>query len=169
MQNEKDKAAVKELIITRTFNAPIKLVFDTITKAEHLAHWWGPKNAKVTVINLDLKKGGKFHYCMDAGEFKMYGIFVYHDIQPNEYLSFVNSFSDDKGNIIRAPFSATWPLEVMNHWSLSEKDGMTTLIAKGMPYNATSEEHATFEAMFEGMNEGFKGTFDQLADYLTTL
>jgi uncharacterized protein YndB with AHSA1/START domain len=159
----------KGLVITREFNAPRKLVFDTITKPEHIVNWWGPKGFKPTVLKMDVRPEGIFHYSIEAGEFKMYGIFVYKEIKSPELLSFVNSFSDEQGNIIRAPMSDTWPLEIMNTWTFTEKDGKTTITLSGMPLNATTEEQATYEAAFEGMNEGFKGTFDQLADYLATL
>jgi uncharacterized protein YndB with AHSA1/START domain len=96
----------------------------------------------------------------------MWGRFVYREIVAPERIVFINSFSDEDGNITRAPFSSTWPLEVLNTLTLSEHEGKTTLTLRGGPINATEEERKTFEAGFDSMRQGFTGTFDQLADYL---
>jgi fibrillarin-like rRNA methylase len=65
--------------------------------------------------------------------------------------------------------SVTWPLEVFNVLTLTEKDGKTILRLKGAPINATEEEIETFRSEFEGMNKGFSETFDQLEEYLSKL
>jgi len=62
--------------------------------------------------------------------------------------------------------SQTWPLEVINTLTLCEHVGKTTITLRGGPINATAEERKTFEAGREGMQQGFKGTLDQLAEYL---
>lgn len=96
----------------------------------------------------------------------MWGRFVYRDIQPPERLVFVNSFADQDGNITRAPFSPTWPLEIENRLTLTEADGKTTLTLRGGPINATKEERQTFWKAQQSLRQGFAGTFDQLAAYL---
>ena len=170
MQKENNSVMdTKELIITRTFDAPKELVFKALTEKEHLSHWWGPKGFQLNVHKLEVKPGGIFHYSIESEGMKMYGIFVYKEIQSPDKIVFINSFADEKGNITRAPFSETWPLEIMNVWTLSEENGKTTLTLRGGPYNATAEEQSTFENMFASMNEGFGGTFDQLDAYLAEL
>jgi len=54
----------------------------------------------------------------------------------------------------------------LNTLSLSEYEGETALTLQGGPINATEEECKTFEAGLESMKQGFRGTFDQLAEYL---
>jgi uncharacterized protein YndB with AHSA1/START domain len=81
---------------------------------------------------------------------------------------FVNSFSDEKGGTTRAPFAATWPLDVLNTLTLAESGGKTTLTLRGAPLNATDEERATFAAAGKSMEQGFAGTFEQLDTYLAT-
>lgn len=169
--NAKAKAAPnateREFVITRVLDAPRDLVWQAWTDAERLAQWWGPKGCTIRVGKLDVRPGGVFHYAMQwhAGH-DMWGRFVYREIKAPERLVFVNSFSDEVGNITRAPFSQTWPLEVLNHLTLSERDGKTTLTLRGGPINATDEERKTFESMFESLQHGFGGTFDQLDAYL---
>ena len=160
----------KEFTITRVINAPRDLVFKTFTEAEHLAHWWGPAGCALKVIELNVKAGGKFHYSMVLPNgFEMFGIFNYQEVNAPEKIIFTNAFSDAEGNITRAPFSPIWPLEVLNIWALEETNGKTTLTLKGHPINASEEERTTFEENFEGMQQGFSATFDQLDTYLTKI
>lgn len=167
MENKSDLAPV--LVITRIFNAPRELVFKMWTEAAHLVKWWGPKGFNIEVSKLNVEPGGEFLYCMKGEGFEMWGKFAYIAVEPPKKMVFINSFSDKDGNITRAPFSATWPLEVMNTLTLTEENGKTTLVLKGGPHNATDEERKTFEEGIGSMNQGFGGTFDQLDEYLTTV
>ena len=165
-----EKEKTNDFVITRVFNAPRKLIFSAFTEPKHLAHWWGPKGLSLQVIKLDLRPGGIFHYGMQSPEgHEMFGVFKYIEIVFPEKIVFINSFADKDGNIIRSPFSALWPLEVYNVWTLTEENGKTTLTLKGGPHNATEEEHKIFESMKPSMQQGFGGTFEQLDEYLKTL
>lgn len=156
-----------ELVITRIFNAPRELVFKVWTEAEHLQHWWGPKGFTFGVVKLDLRPGGIFHYSMRSPDgHEMWGKFFYREINAPEKLVFINSFSDEEGNTVRAPFSPTWPMEILNTLTFTEHEGKTMLTMRGGPINATEEERKTYEAAFESMKQGFTGTFSQLDDYL---
>lgn len=159
-----------ELVITRIFDAPRDLVFKVWSEAEHLENWWGPTGFKLSVKELDFRPGGSFHYNMQSPDgYEMWGKFVYHEIETPERIVFVSSFSDPEGNIVRAPFSAAFPMEIRNLITFTETDGKTTLTLRGGPIKtkATEEEQTFFKGMFESMKQGFGGTFDQLDEYLT--
>jgi uncharacterized protein YndB with AHSA1/START domain len=82
----------RELVITRTFDAPRALVYKVWTDAEHVKNWWGPKPFTNPVCEIDLRQGGRFHYVMrspDGMDFPMKGTFI--EIVPNERLV----YSDD--------------------------------------------------------------------------
>jgi uncharacterized protein YndB with AHSA1/START domain len=71
----------RELVITRTFDAPRELVFKAWTDPEHLQHWWGPKGFTFDVAKLDFRPGGIFHYSMRSPDgHVMWGKFVYREI-----------------------------------------------------------------------------------------
>ena len=70
---------------------------------------------------------------------------------------------------MRAPFAANFPLEVLNTIAFSEKGGKTTLDMTGTPFNASDDDKAFFESMFPSMQQGFKGTLDQLEAYLSEI
>ncbi|BDI34544.1 ATPase [Capsulimonas corticalis] len=165
-----DNVTEKELVITRIFNAPRELVFKAWGEAERLAHWWGPKGFTLGVATLEFRPGGVFHYSMTSAQGQeMWGKFVYREIEAPERLVFVTSFSNPEGEITRAFFSDTWPLEVLNVVTFTEQDGKTTMTLRGGPINATEAEQAAFEGMFGSMQQGFAGTFDQLETYLASL
>jgi uncharacterized protein YndB with AHSA1/START domain len=58
--NTKDR----ELIITRTLNAPVELVWEVWTKPEHIANWWGPNGFTNTINTMDMKAGGEWNLVM---------------------------------------------------------------------------------------------------------
>lgn len=164
------EAEESELMITRIFDAPRELVAKVWAESEHLKQWWGPKGFTMNISSLDFRPGGVFHYSQKSPDgHEMWGKFVYHEINLPEKLVFASSFSDEEGNTVRAPFSATWPLEILNTLTFSEHSGKTTLVMRGVPVNTTEEERETFKAMHDGIRQGFAGTFDQLADYLAKL
>ena len=160
----------KELVITREFNAPRELLFKVFTQAEHLVNWWGPKGFKMKVAKVELKPNGIFHYCMQSPDgHEMWGKFVYKEIVEPEKLVYIVSFSDEQGNTTRHPMSQTWPLETITTLTLTEENGKTKLTLFGGPYNATEEEIVTFEGALGNVQQGFKGTMDQLDAYLASL
>jgi uncharacterized protein YndB with AHSA1/START domain len=161
---ESDKG---EFVISRVFDAPRELVFKAQAESERLEQWWGAKGFTTRVIKLDFRPGGVFHYSMQTPDgHEMWGKFVYREIAAPERIVFINSFADKEGNTIQAPFSSTWPLEILNTLTLSEHNGKTTLTIRSVPFNATKEERETFETGLDSMRQGFNGSLDRLADYL---
>jgi uncharacterized protein YndB with AHSA1/START domain len=156
--------------LTRTFDAPRALVWQIYTNVEHLSKWWGPKGFTWIRGTLDLRPGGVFHYGMRAptGQ-EMWGKFVYRQIKAPERIVFTNSFSDEKGGTTRAPFNPNWPLEVLNTVTFTETGGKTVIDMIGSPFNANAAEREAFESMRPSMNQGFKGTLDQLEEHLATI
>jgi uncharacterized protein YndB with AHSA1/START domain len=157
----------KEFIVIRTCDASRERVFAAWSDYDSLKQWWGPTGMQWVTGTLDFQPGGSFHYCMKSPEgYEMWGKFVYGDIAAREKIIFTNSFSDKDGNIVRAPFSSSWPREVKNVMTFEEKNGKTIMTLRGNPVNPTPDEQKTFEAMFDSMQKGFGATFDQLTDYL---
>ena len=167
MENQPNKK--DGLRITRKFKAPKTLVFDAFASAEAFAAWWGPAGMPVSVINFDFRAGGKVHYKMEGHGQTMWGIFNYKNVTRPDLLEFISSFSDESGNTCKSPFPMDFPLEVFNQITLEEKEGVTTLTLTGHPVDATAEQEATYRSMFDGMQQGFAGTFDQLETYLNNI
>jgi uncharacterized protein YndB with AHSA1/START domain len=159
--------ASREFVMTRTFDAPRSLVFQAFAESDRLARWWGPKGFAIEVARHEFQPGGVFHYRMAAPDgHAMWGRFTYREIVEPERIVWVNAFSDPEGNLTRAPFSATIPLEILNTVLLEEQAGRTLLTLRAIPLDATPEERATFEGMFDSLQQGYGGTWDQLGAYL---
>jgi uncharacterized protein YndB with AHSA1/START domain len=155
-----------EFVITRTFDAPRVLVWQAWTDANHLAKWWGPAVFENEVVSFDFRPGGVFHYKMTTPNGEMWGRFVYREINEPEKLVYVSSFSDEAGEITRAPFADNFPLEVLSTLELEENNGQTTLTLRGIPINASADEMEFFASMHSSMQGGWNGTMDQLAAHL---
>ena len=165
-----DQTNKKEgLKIVRDFKAPKALVFQAFATAEAFADWWGPAGMPVTVTHFDFRQGGKTHYKIDAGGHSMWGLFKYGNIVKPDLVEFVSSFSDEAGNVCKAPFPMDFPMEISNQLTLVENNGVTTLTLQGHPINATPEQEATYAAMSQSMEGGFAGTFNQLEAYLAKI
>ena len=155
-----------ELTIVREFSAPKDLVFGAFANAKALAEWWGPAGMPVTVVSFDFKPNGKFHYKMEGQGKVMWGLFVYRNILSPDLIEFVSSFSDEHGNIAKAPFEIDFPAEIFNKITFEEKNGITKITLQGHPLNATEAQETTYNTMHENMQQGFNGTFNQLEQYI---
>ncbi|MEM7381232.1 MAG: SRPBCC domain-containing protein [Bacteroidota bacterium] len=62
--NRSDNLSNRTLTLKRTFKAPLKLVWEAWTQAEHIAGWWGPKGMQTRVIEHDFRAGGQWKYAM---------------------------------------------------------------------------------------------------------
>ena len=79
---------------------------------------------------------------------------------------FITSFTDEQGNPIASPILPNWPRDVLSTIEFSEQDGKTTLTMRGKPVNASELERQTFASRHGSLRGGWKGTFEQLDDYL---
>ena len=91
----------------------------------------------------------------------------YQEIVPPERIVFINSFSNQAGEITRHPIVPTWPRETRVMVKLEdEPGGKTRLNVRWTPHNATEVEQKAFDVSHVGMQATWGGTFDQLAAYL---
>jgi uncharacterized protein YndB with AHSA1/START domain len=154
-------------ILTRTLNAPRELVWKIWTDPNHLAQWWGPKGFRVDVAKLDLRPGGTFHYGMHAPSgAPMWGLFQYREVTPPERLVFLNSFSNENGDVTRAPFNGDWPLHMLSTITFAARGNTTEVTVQWEPFEASAAEWATFDEGRASMTGGWSGTFEQLEAYL---
>lgn len=172
-QTPKPTTAVKPHIVSREFNAPRALVWKVNTQAEHLEKWLGPEGVTGFTKSMDFRVGGKYHYAQKSadGSFNAWGIMTYLEIDPIDRIVSIQSFSDENGGISTHPMAPSWP-KVM-HWVMDFEDlgnDRTKLSVTWLPVDGSSaEELAMFDGAREGMNGGWKGTFDKLATYLDSV
>src|SRR5688500_4371051 len=94
--NEKtvEPAADRELVITRVFDAPARLLFQAYSTREHLMKWSGPKDWPVTFCELDFRVGGRYRMAMTgpSGEQNIPFGGQYLEIVPNKKIVFDDAF-----------------------------------------------------------------------------
>jgi uncharacterized protein YndB with AHSA1/START domain len=158
-----------DFVIERVFDAPRDLVWECFTKPERMKEWWGPKGSTIVASKMDLRVGGTYLGAMrDPGGRVMWAKFVYREIAAPERLVWAHSFSDEAGGLTRHPLSETWPLEMLTIVTFEDAPGgKTNVTIRWSPLNATAEENKTFDAARDGMTQGWGGTFERLAAYLT--
>ena len=141
--NTKDR----ELVITRTLNAPADLVWEVFTKPEHIANWWGPNGFTNTIYTMDVKPGGLWELVMhgpDGTDYKNKS--VYKEIVPLKKIVF-DHFNPD--------FTTTIQFEDL---------GEQTYIYWHMLFN-TAEEFIQVVKTFKA-DEGLKQNIERLNAYL---
>lgn len=142
--------AEREITITRTFDAPRKLVFSMWTDAKHLASWWGPHGWTNPKCEADPRPGGKILIHMqgpDGTTHPMGGVF--DEITPHERIVFT-SFVEMNGKRI---------LESRNTLTFEDAGRKTKITLQ-----ASAEGYADFaERMLAGMEAGWSQSLDKLA------
>lgn len=163
-KNTSAKAAERELVITRIFDAPRELVWKAWTDPEHLMRWWGPKDFTSPVCKIDLRVGGKYLYCMRSKEGQeFWSTGTYKEIVPLERIVCTDSFADEKGNVVPASHYGMpgddWPLELKVTIQFEDLGGKTkmTLTHVGIPAGQMKEMTGV------GWNESFAKLAEVLA------
>jgi uncharacterized protein YndB with AHSA1/START domain len=147
----------REIVLTRVFDAPRRLVFDALTKPELLKRWLvGPPGWSMVVCEIDLKVGGSYRYAWrnaDGTEMGMHG--VYREIIPPERI--VNTETFDFGCDAQSG-------EAVGTAILTERDGRTTLTTTVL-YPSKEARDATIAS---GMEHGVAAGYDRLAEILAS-
>jgi uncharacterized protein YndB with AHSA1/START domain len=101
-----DPAPADAVVIERTFDAPVELIWQLWTDPAHFAAWYGPAGATVPVAKMDVRVGGARLICMEAptpdGPRQMWFAGEYLEVDEPRRLAYTESISDAEGNV-RAP------------------------------------------------------------------
>ena len=147
-----ERTSERELVVTRTFNAPARIVFEAWTRPELFMRWWAPKSAGVPLLSceMDVRAGGSYrlefgHDASNAMAF--FGRYI--EATPHSRLVWTNEEDDD------APVTTV---------TFEEKGGKTLLVLHELyPSKEALDEAIT------GMEGGMPEQFEQLDELLVTL
>jgi uncharacterized protein YndB with AHSA1/START domain len=99
-----DSDAHDAVVIERTLNAPVDLVWRMWTEAEHFAAWYGPDGATIPFVKMDVRVGGTRLVCMEMqtpdGTMRVWFTGEYRDVVENTRLVYTESMSDEDGNVL---------------------------------------------------------------------
>jgi uncharacterized protein YndB with AHSA1/START domain len=94
----------RDLTLTRTFNAPVEMVWKAWAEPEYVMKWWGPDHFTSPSAKIDFREGGTSIVCMRApqyfGGMDFYNIWVYQKIVPLQTIEYIQNLSDEHGNLI---------------------------------------------------------------------
>jgi len=146
-----ERTSERELVVTRTFNAPARIVFDAWTKPELLRQWWVPKSMSMSLLSceMDVRVGGRYRleFSHEGSTWAFFG--TYKEVTPHSRLVWTNEESED-GAITTVTFE--------------EKDGKTLLVMHEL---YPSKE--ALDAAGTGSADATVETFAQLDELLVTL
>ena len=147
-----ERKSERALVVTRTFEAPARVVFEAWTQPELLKRWWAPKSTGMTLLSCeaDVRVGGRYRFEFGHGDSQSMVFFGrYVEVTPHSRLVWTNEESDD-GAVTTVTFE--------------EQGGKTLLVLH--------ERYPSKEALdgaIEGMEGGIPEQLEQLDELLVTL
>ena len=140
-----------EVVITREFDAPIGLVFDVLTKPEHVSRWGATPPDQMTECSIDLRVGGSYHSSFITGDGTVFSFGgTYLEVEPPT-------------RTVQTWHFNYWPdVEAVESMELREEAGVTTLAWKLTFQDKAGRNHMT------GFG-GHQDSLDEMEDILRSL
>ncbi len=143
----------REIVVTRTFDAPARVVYEAWTRAELFKQWWVPRSMGMTLrsCELDVRVGGGYRLVFGddpANPMAFFG--KYLEVTPDSRLVWTNEESGEGGPVTTV--------------TLAEKGGKTMLVLQEL---YPSKE--ALDAAGTGAADALSETFSQLDELLVTL
>lgn len=149
-----DRHSERELVITRTFDAPAQVVFDAWTQPELLMQWWTPKSFGVVFVSCetDVRVGGgyRFVFSHPSSDKPMAFFGRYIEVAPPSRLVWSNDEDKDSGAVTTVTFD--------------ERGGRTTVVMR----DHYPSKEALDGAIASGSTSGFSESFEQLDELMVT-
>jgi uncharacterized protein YndB with AHSA1/START domain len=99
-----DSGDLNSVVIERFFDAPVDLIWNMWTDAEHFKQWYGPAGASIPTATMDVRVGGRRLICMEMqtpnGAMQMWFTGEYREVVESKRLVYTESMSDEKGNTV---------------------------------------------------------------------
>ena len=151
-----ERKSERELVVTRTFHAPARIVFEAWTKPELFKRWWAPKSFGLTMLSCeqDVRVGGSYRLVFVVGNdtSKPMAFFGrYLEVMPHSRLVWTNDEGGDGGAVTTVTFE--------------EKYGKTVLVM----HDLYPSKEALDGAIDSGSTSGTGETFEQLDELLVTV
>jgi uncharacterized protein YndB with AHSA1/START domain len=150
-----ERRSERELVVTRTFDAPARIVFQAWTTPELLKRWWAPKSFGVSFISCeaDVRAGGTyrfvFSHAASAQPMAFFGRYL--EVTPHSRLVWTNDEGGEGGAVTTVTFE--------------EKGGQTRVVL----HDLHPSKEALDEAIASGSTSGCGETFEQLDELLLAL
>ena len=147
-----ERRSDRELVVTRIFNAPARIVFEAWTRPELLRRWWAPKSFGIAFVSceVDARTGGSYRFVFShpqsAEPMAFFGRYL--EVTPPSRVVWTNEEGAEGGSVTTVTFE--------------EKDGRTLVVMRDL----YPSKEALDEAIASQAASGFAETFDQLDELL---
>jgi uncharacterized protein YndB with AHSA1/START domain len=145
----------REILITRSFDAPASLVFEAISRPELVRRWWAPRSrGEMVVCEIDFRVGGAWRYLMrSSGGFEAGFSGKYLEIEAPHRMVQTEVFDPfpDSGSVVTV--------------LLTERGGTTTLTTRSL----YPSQFVRDQVIASGMEHGMRESLRQLTDVVASL
>jgi uncharacterized protein YndB with AHSA1/START domain len=149
-----ERKSARELVVTRTFNGPARLVFEAWARPELFKRWWVPKSMGMAMLacEMDVRAGGRYRLVFGVNGTKVMEVFgTYIEVTPHSRLVWTNEEGAEGGAVTTLTFE--------------EKEGQTLLVK----HDLYPSKAALDGEIASGATEGLPEQLDQLEELLSTL
>ena len=149
-----ERTSDREIVVTRTFNAPARIVFEAWTTPELFKQWWVPKSMDMFLrsCEMDVRVGGGYRLVFGHEASNTYEFFGrYLEVTPHSRLVWTNEEGDEGGAITTLTFKET---------------GGQTLLVK---HDLYPSKEALDGELASGAADGLPEQLEQLDELLVTL
>lgn len=162
-----DKVTIgkERFVINRSFDAPLEVMFEMWTNAEHVSKWLPPTGFEMRFLRSDIRPGGSTFYLMtNNADVTMHGRCEYREIEKPQRLVYTQEFCDDNEKMSRHPMAPVWPATMLTTVELNaEGPDRTRVTVTWEPVgDVTPAELEAFINERTGMTQGWTGSFDKL-------
>ena len=149
-----ERKSERELVVSRTFDGPARLVFEAWTQPDLFKRWWVPKSAGISMLSceLDVRTGGTYRLVFSVGASKTMEFFGrYIEVIPGARIVWTNDEGGHGGPVSTVTFE--------------EKGGQTLVVVNDL----YPSKEALDAEVGSGSTNAMPETFDQLDELLATL
>jgi uncharacterized protein YndB with AHSA1/START domain len=155
---DNEDTSLREIVIARTIDAPRALVWTAMTDPAHLVHWWGPRGFRLTVVEMDVRAGGRWTFVMHGPDGTDYpNASVFTEIVEPERIRYLHGGARPGGP--PADFEGTWSFQSLGPRSTRVEIRMVFPTAEAR--NHVEREY--------GAVKGGRETLERLGEHAATM
>jgi uncharacterized protein YndB with AHSA1/START domain len=157
-----ERTSDREIVISRAFSGPARIVFDAWTRPELVSRWWAPRSLGVTIVSCeaDVRVGGHYRYVLQPGKGDAFAFSgKYTEVTPYSRLVYTTCY-EPKG--VEAAGDAGAAIVTV---TFEERDGRTHLVAREL----YPSKEVLDGVLASGMEHGMRATMDQLNELVASL